>query len=129
MTPRPTQRCMPAEAGSVSGIFTNVTSSLAFLTPSLVYKSNEVDLVLTLNNAAPNPANPPGPTTPNGLFSAVAKTFNQKAVAGALDVTLISNPVVAAVLVQTVPGALQAFDALSGEVHPSTAAMRGFLKE
>jgi len=57
-------------AGNVAGTFANVTSNLAFLTPSLSYDSTNVYLLLTRN-------------TTN--FTAVATTPNQTSVATAFD--------------------------------------------
>jgi outer membrane autotransporter protein len=87
--------------GGVSGTFANVTSNMAFLMPSLSYDADDVFLNLT-----------------RASFSSVAQTFNQRAVAGALD----AGPFGAlgqAILPLSVPQALQAFDALSGEIHGS----------
>ncbi len=93
-------------AGGVAGTFANVTSNLAFLTPTLSYDPNDVFLTLTRNATQ---------------FSSVAQTPNQKAVAGALDAAP-GGGLVGAVLLLTNAGAQQAFDALSGEVHASTQA-------
>jgi outer membrane autotransporter protein len=87
----------------VTGAFSNVTSNFAFLTPTLSYDANDVFLTLTRN----------------AFFTSIAQTRNQRAVAGALDVSPLTSPLVLAVLNQTRSGALQAFDALSGEVHGS----------
>jgi outer membrane autotransporter protein len=92
-------------ATSVTGTFSSVTSSLAFLTASLAYTPTDVTLTLTRNASA---------------FQSVAQTFNQRAVGGALDASPFGGALVQAVLPLTVPQALQAFDQLSGEVHPST---------
>ena len=74
-------------------------------------------------NARPTPTPTPPVITPGGLFLNAAQTFNQRAVARTLDGFPISNPVVAALLMQTLPGALRAFDQLSGEAHASTAGV------
>src|SRR4029077_14307350 len=61
-----------------------------------------------------------GGTASTGFgFSAGAQTRNQRAVATALDRGPVTNPLIIAVLNQTVAGARQAFDALSGEVFGS----------
>jgi outer membrane autotransporter protein len=52
-------------------------------------------------------------------FATAAQTPNQRAVAGALDASPSTNPLVVALLNQTADGARQAFDALSGEVYGS----------
>jgi len=57
-------------AGSVVGAFSNVTSNLAFLTPSLRYDPSNVTLTLTRNSTS---------------FAEVAYTQNQRAVATTLD--------------------------------------------
>ncbi len=90
--------------GGVSGTFANVTSNLAFLTPTLSYDPNDVFLTLNRNDTT---------------FSSVAQTPNQRAVAGALDRSPLFSPLVQAVVNLTGPSALRAFDALSGEIHGS----------
>ncbi len=91
--------------GGVAGFFDNVTSNFVFLTPTLSYDPNTVFLTLTRSPAA---------------FSSAAQTPNQFRVAHALDQFPSANPLLVAVVNQTVAGARQAFDALSGEVHGST---------
>ena len=93
----------------VSGTFSNVTSNLAFLTPSLTYGATNVFLDLVSNSTVAGS---------NG-FAGAAQTRNQTAVATALDSGPTTNPLVTAVLNQSVDGARQAFDALSGEVYGS----------
>ena len=90
--------------GGVTGTFANVTSNLAFLTPTLSYDPNDVFLTLNRNDIT---------------FSSVAQTPNQRSVAGALDRSPLFSPLVQAVINLTGASALQAFDALSGEVHGS----------
>jgi YVTN family beta-propeller protein/autotransporter-associated beta strand protein len=90
--------------GGVTGTFANVTSNLAFLTPTLSYDPNDVFLTLNRNDIT---------------FSSVAQTPNQRSVAGALDRSPLFSPLVQAVINLSGVGALQAFDALSGEVHGS----------
>jgi outer membrane autotransporter protein len=117
--------------------FASVTTNLAFLTPSLSYTAN--DVTLTLATAAGGSGDPGGGDTGGGSggggttgggtgggtastgfgFAAVAQTRNQRAVATALDRGPVTNPLIIAVLNQTVAGARQAFDALSGEVFGS----------
>jgi len=89
--------------GGVTGTFANATSNFAFLSPTLSYDAN--DVFLTLNRSA--------------FFASMAQTSNQRAVAGALDASPLTSPLVLAALVQTSAGAVQAFDALSGEVYAS----------
>ena len=90
--------------GGVTGTFANVTSNLAFLTPTLSYDPNDVFLTLNRNDisfcigrADPEPAQRRRRVGSKPLFS----------------------PLVQAVINLTGAGALQAFDALSGEVHGS----------
>jgi outer membrane autotransporter protein len=94
---------------AVTGTFASITSSLAFLTPTVIYNGGTGnDVVLTLERNAT-------------LFSDVARTRNQRAVAGALDRFPTNNPLFLAVLNQSASGARTAFDALSGEIHASVA--------
>ena len=96
---------------AVVGTFASVTSSLAFLTPTVVYNGDTGnDVVLTLERNST-------------LFSDVAKTRNQCKVAGALDQFPTDNALFLDILNQTAAGARQAFDALSGEIHASVAGM------
>jgi len=96
-------------ADQVKGTFASIASSLAFLVPSVVYNGGTGnDVVLNLER--------------NGtLFTDVARTRNQRAVAGALDRFPTNNTLFLAVLNQTEAGARQAFDALSGEIHATVA--------
>ena len=96
---------------AVVGTFASVTSSLAFLIPTVVYNGDTGnDVVLTLERNST-------------LFSDVAQTRNQRAVAGALDQFPTDNALFLDILNQTAAGARQAFDALSGEIHASVAGM------
>ncbi len=91
--------------GGVQGAFANLTTSsnLAFLSPVLSEDANDVFL---------------GFNVP-GSFASVAITRNQIATANALQ-ALGFGPVFNAVIGQSVAGARQAFNALSGEIHAST---------
>jgi outer membrane autotransporter protein len=91
--------------------FGNVTTNLAFLTPSLSYDANDVFLTLATNGGGGG-----GGGTGGLGFANVALTRNQRAVAGALDASPVGSPLITALLNQTAAGARQAFDALSGEV-------------
>jgi len=96
---------------AVVGAFSSITSSLAFLTPTVVYNGgtgNDVVLTLARNDT---------------LFPDVARTRNQRAVAGALSQFSTSNALYLAVLNQTAEGARTAFDALSGEIHATAAGV------
>ena len=90
---------------AVVGTFGQVTSSLAFLTPTVGYQGGDGnDVVLTLIRN-------------DFRFCSVAGTRQQCNVAGALDQFPIDNPLFLEVVTQTAEGARQAFNALSGEVH------------
>src|SRR5919201_1253234 len=99
---------LTANAG-ITGKFSGVTSNLAFLTALLSYDPRNVFLTLVRNDVT---------------FASVARTPNQRAVAVALDASSPLKPLVQAVANLSTAGALQAFDALSGEVHASTQATR-----
>src|SRR5215831_1224376 len=101
---RQTRYTILTASGGVDGQFTDVTSNLAFLTPLLSYDPNNVFLTLIRNDIT---------------FASVAQTPNQRAVAAALDSSPPVKPLVQAVANLTLAGTLQAFDALSGEVHGS----------
>lgn len=87
--------------GTRTGAFDSVTSDLAFLTPTLSYAANVVDLTMTRNDAS---------------FASVAQTGNQRSVARALD-ALGSGAVHAAVTGLSATQARSAFNALSGAQH------------
>jgi outer membrane autotransporter protein len=93
--------------GGVSGTFAGVSSNLAFLTPILSYDPNDVFLMLNRNDLT---------------FAALAQTPNQRSVAGALDLSPGSSRLVQPIINLTGLAALQAFDALSGELHGSVQA-------
>ena len=93
----------------VNGSFASVGTTLAFLTPAVIYNGGDGnDVVLTLLTSAFS-------------FCDVAKTPNQCNVAEALDQFPTTNALYLAVLNQTAAGARQAFDALSGEIHATVA--------
>ena len=117
---------LTAARGLGGTTFNEVTSIFAFLTPSLSYDSNNVFLTLVCNNPAAcgsgtGGGDAGGGTTGGGTastgfgFAKVALTRNQRAVATALDRGPVSNPLIIAVLNQTVAGARQAFDALDSD--------------
>jgi outer membrane autotransporter protein len=88
----------------VSGLFDSATSNLAFLTPTVTYDPSNVYLTMLRNSTE---------------FAAVARTRNQRSVAGALDDSPFDSTLVQAVLNLSEGGARQAFDVLSGEIHAS----------
>ena len=96
-------------AGGLNGTtFDSVSANFAFLTPSLAYDLNNV--YLTLVQSA-------------GLTSA-ARTPNQRAAATGVQSLGPSDPLFGSVLsLPTDEAARAAFDALSGEVHASTAGV------
>jgi fibronectin-binding autotransporter adhesin len=89
-------------AGGVSGTFSDVVSSFAFLDPQLTYGTNAVVLSLLRNDVA---------------FSSVAGTANQRATATAIEGLTPADTVYASLLPLSAPEARAAYDALSGEVH------------
>ncbi len=92
--------------GGVSGTFANATSSSPLLVPSLTYDANDVFLTLRFIQ-----------------FCSLARTANQCSVGTALQNAPASSALLAAVANQQSPAAiLQAFDALSGEIHASAQA-------
>ncbi|WP_108681435.1 autotransporter domain-containing protein [Methyloceanibacter sp. wino2] len=100
---------------AVKGKFATVSTNLAFLTPEVNYAAGDGnDVVLTLLRTV---------SADGGVvtFKDIAKTKNEKAVAGALDKFPTSNPLFLSVLTQTEAGARQAFNALSGEIHATVA--------
>lgn len=92
-------------AAIVTGQFSELTSDLAFVTPSLTYGPDRVNLVLTRNDVP---------------LRAVATTPNQAQVAAALQSLSATDPVLAAVLLQNPDAARAALELLSGEVGPSS---------
>jgi outer membrane autotransporter protein len=95
---------------SVRGKFAQVTTNLAFLTPSVDYgggRGEDVVLILTRTSA----------------FASVAQTRSHRAVAGALDQFPTSHPLFLTVLNQTAEDARQAFEALSGEIHATVSGV------
>jgi fibronectin-binding autotransporter adhesin len=92
-------------ADGIDGTFDSVSSSLAFLTPSLSYSANAVDMTLERNNIS---------------FASVAQTANQRATGGAADALGFGNTLYDALVKLDAPTARHAFDQLSGEVHAST---------
>ena len=93
--------------GGVFGAFASLSTSasFAFLDPSLSYDANDVYLGFAVQP-----------------FASVAQTPNQVATAMALQAQPAGSPLYDALIGQTAPGALQAFDALSGEIHASAAS-------
>ncbi|MBF9234138.1 autotransporter outer membrane beta-barrel domain-containing protein [Microvirga alba] len=127
-SPRTTYTILSA-TGGVSGRFAAVSSNLAFLTPTLGYGNNDVTLTLArVTEPAPPPIPEQGPQPIVGpppqpiAFNWVAVTTNQFRPANAIEALGEGNRIFDTVLGQSVAGARQAFDALSGEAHASVAA-------
>jgi len=109
-------------AGSVVGTFGGVTSSLAFLIPSLTYDPTNVYLLLTRNTTG---------------FADVADTSNQYSVASSLDrvsgsATGDMATVLNTLLGMTAPSARGAYDQMGGLVHTaltgaSLSSFRGYM--
>jgi len=91
--------------GGVSGTFGSVSSNFAFLTPSLSYTANAVNLTLLRNDVG---------------FADIAQTPNQRATAGALGAVGSTGPLYGALVTLDAASARSAFDQLSGESYAST---------
>lgn len=99
-----TQYTILNAAGGITGTgFTGVTSNLAFLTPSLQQTANSVVLTLSRNTID---------------LDAIGGTPNQRSAGRGLQ-SLASGQLYNAALMLSAPGARAAFDAISGEIHPS----------
>lgn len=91
----------------VAGTFDNATDDFLFLDSSLTYDANNA--YLTLTRSGPN-------------MESMARTRNQKSVAGVIDGGNINNAGVAALVAsQTQEELWLGLDALSGEIHASMA--------
>ena len=93
--------------GGLAGTFSSLSTSgdlatLVFIDPMLSYDANDVYLGFSVLP-----------------FVTAAQTPNQIATALALQAQPIGSPLYDALISQTSPGALSAFNALSGEVHAS----------
>jgi autotransporter-associated beta strand protein len=91
-------------ANGVTGTFGDVFTDLAFLTPSLAYTANAVNLTLARNAVA---------------FPDVALTHNERATAGAVEALGAGAAAYDAILRLDAADARAAFDSLSGEIHAS----------
>ncbi|QEL24778.1 autotransporter domain-containing protein [Bosea sp. F3-2] len=98
---------LTAGAG-VTGRFANVTSNLAFLTPSLSNDSSNVTLTMTRNQTG---------------FAGVALTRNQGFTANATERLGVGQPVYDALLSTTATEARAGFDLLSGEAHAQAVSV------
>ena len=101
--------------GTRTGVFDSVTSNLAFLTPSLSYAANAVELSLERNSVS---------------FVSVAETRNQRAAASGVE-AWGAGAVYDAVTGLSATQARAAYDALSGTQHAAASQVamnmgRGF---
>ncbi|MCJ2085450.1 autotransporter domain-containing protein, partial [Methylobacterium sp. E-005] len=103
--PRTTYTILSA-AGGVSGQFAGVTANLAFLSPGLRYRPDEVDLTLTRNDVP---------------FSASATSRNGVAAANAVQAAGAGR-LFDATVAFTATEADAGFRALSGDIHASTVS-------
>ncbi|MEI9900299.1 MAG: autotransporter-associated beta strand repeat-containing protein, partial [Hyphomicrobium sp.] len=93
-----------------AGQFSEIVNPLVFFLPTVNYASGpDDDVVLALVRSTD--------------YSAAARTPNELAVATALERLPQGSPLIDAIQFQTLDGARQAFNALSGEVHATTAGL------
>ncbi|MBR8653872.1 autotransporter domain-containing protein [Achromobacter sp. Marseille-Q0513] len=104
--------------GGVQGRFDTVSSNLAFLTPTLAYEGQRVDLVVKTKEV-------PGDNGGNRPieFADAAGTGNQRAVARALQSLPKDSPLYRRVLNLPNGAPAGAFDGLSGETHSTSSTM------
>lgn len=103
--------------GGVQGRFDQVSSNLAFLTPSLAYGSNQVDLTVQLKQVPGD-----GGTRPIE-FADAAFTGNQRSVARALQSLPADSPLFRRVLNLPNGAPADVFNGLSGETHATTVSV------
>lgn len=89
-------------SGGVSGTFSNVTSNLAFLTPSLSYGGQDVILSMSRNGFT---------------FASIAQSANQAGIARAAEALGGGNSIYNALIGATAGEARGGFNLLSGEAH------------
>ncbi|MGO3890185.1 MAG: autotransporter domain-containing protein [Paenalcaligenes sp.] len=106
--------------GGVQGRFDAVSSNLAFLTPSLAYGSNKVDLSVQLKKV---PDGDNGSGTRPIEFADAAFTGNQRAVARALQSLPADSALFRRVLNLLNEAPADAFNGMSGETHATTVAV------
>ncbi|MDQ0347975.1 autotransporter domain-containing protein [Ancylobacter vacuolatus] len=95
-------------AGGVEGTFDDVTSSLAFLDPTLSYGSTQIQLTLARNDTA---------------FDKVGYTSNQQAAARGAESLGYGNALYNAIVMQDAATARSIFTQIGGELHASTAGV------
>nr|WP_241030913.1 autotransporter domain-containing protein [Paraburkholderia sp. Ac-20347] len=96
-----TQYPILTAAGGVSGAFQSVSSTLAFLTPTLSYTPNTVNLTLTRNDQP---------------FTSVAVTPNQSSVATAVASLSTTGPLYQSILGTDAATARHAYDMIDGQL-------------
>ncbi len=92
----------------VTGTFSTVTSNLAFLDPTVVYRGNNVYLRMERNDIR---------------FQSIGLTPNQRSIGLALDNGWAPAGVISAATGLSVAGARTAFDDLSGDIYPSLSSV------
>lgn len=134
--PSTTYTILTAGAG-VQGRFGDVSSNLAFLTPSLAYGANQVDLSMQLKQVPDTGNGGTGGNNGNGnggngesgggtrpiQFADVAVTSNQRSVADALQSLPANSPLRLRVLNLSTGEPLDVFNALSGEAHATNVSV------
>ena len=114
-------------SGGISGRFADVTSNLAFLTPSLSYGGTSVTLTMTRNDTGFGPGGGDtdggnsGGTGAGGNY--IAQTRNQGFIASAAEALGAGNPVYDTLLSGTAQQARAGFDLLSGEAHAQAVSV------
>ncbi|ARP81994.1 hypothetical protein CAL12_15015 [Bordetella genomosp. 8] len=108
-----TYRLLTADGG-VNGQFDSVSSNLAFLTPSLNYDANNVDLLMQLKQDG---------TGASIDFADAARTRNQRATANGLQSLPATSALYTRVLNLPEGAPPAVFDSLSGEIHASTTSV------
>jgi autotransporter-associated beta strand protein len=107
--------------GGVTGQFAGVTSSLAFLTPTLVYDAQNVRLAMTRNDHSFGPDGGGGSGGGSGDNAGsrpyIAATRNQGFIGNAAERLGVGNPVYNTLISATAAEARAGFDLLSGEAH------------
>lgn len=136
--PSTTYTILTAGAG-VQGRFGDVSSNLAFLTPSLAYGANQVDLSMQLKQVPDTGNGGTGGNNGNGngnggngesgggtrpiQFADVAVTSNQRSVADALQSLPANSPLRLRVLNLSTGEPIDVFNGLSGEAHATNVAV------
>ncbi|NMK47007.1 autotransporter domain-containing protein [Achromobacter sp. Bel] len=108
-------------AGAINGQFDSVSSSYAYLNPTLQYAAQDVTLQLERKQVPGNPVDPATPPRPIA-FADAAQSSNQRAVANALDSLPAGNPLHEYVLTLPEGAPPAVFNSLSGEAHASVAS-------